>query len=542
MSKMFLTATAKFLTLLLFCGLGTVLAQSDAQGSISIFTASQPTPNFLAHAARTGDGQAIYLMMHCRLVNLTDTFEFAPDLAKSYEVSEDGKVYTFYLNEDARWHDGTPVTAEDVEFSWVAYATPEEVTESRIRPPVYTSVVGGEAVQESASVSTGYADTAKYEGIEVLNDHTVRFTLTETNPLWLSNIAQYPNGWLLPKHVLGDVPWAEWPQHPVSMTDPVGCGPYEFVERVEGQYVELEAFPDYYLGAPNLERIFVKSWLTTEVAAAQLESGELDLVLSLELEDAKRLAENPDIEILTVPASNAYQLSINTDFVQDPRVRQAMEYALDRQGINEFVFDGQGKVVECCLLTDWAVPEDQEIREYNPERARELLAEAGWDSSQTLDILYPVGYRYSDVLLPIIQQQLAEVGIQVELRPEENTAHRESLIAKHDWDIWFNQSANMLPDPGSFTLWECRPEPQSGWRFCNDRLNDLYEQGRSTLDQSERQEIYQEIQRIFYEENPAVNIVLPPSIVGLRERLEGFKPTALMFDAFWNVHEWTIAE
>lgn len=524
------------------------LAQSS---SISVFTASQPAPFWLGYTGRTGDATFIYNAIHCSLTELDDQFNVVGDLADSWELSDDGRSYTFHLNPEATFHDGTAVTTADVEFSWVVFATPNSRTENRTRLPVIESIVGADAVIESSASEgvVGYADTVKYEGIEIVDDQTIIFTLNEPNPLWLSVISDgSPNGFILPKHILEDVPYNDYPTHPLNLSDPIGCGPYALTNIEDGQFVELTAYDAHHLGTPNIDQVFIHSWLTNEVAAAQLESGELDLVLNLSLDDAQRLESNPNINIETTNASNAYQLALNLDPRSiDVRVRQAMVHALDRQGILDAVFFGLGEVVECCFFQDWAIPEGQEVRAYDPDLARELLAEAeadgAWSPDTVYTILYPAGYRYSDILLPIVQAQYAEVGIQVELDPRENTAHSEALQSG-EWDIWFNQSANMLPDPGSFPRWECfdGTAQASGWRFCDDRKDELYVAGRSSVDPDERAVIYQEIQQIFYDNVPAVNIVVPPSVYGVRSRLEGFVGTPLVFMSSWNINDWSVSE
>ncbi len=517
--------------------------------SVSVFTASQPAPFWLGYTGRTGDATFIYHSIHCSLIELDDQFNIQPDLAESWELDDAGTTYTFNLNPNATWHDGTPVTAADVEFSWVAFATPNERTENRTRAPVFDAIVGADAVIESAASEdvAGYADTVKYEGIEIIDDNTISFTLNEPNPLWVLTISNgSPNGYILPKHILGDVPWNDWPTHPMNTESPVGCGPYSFVQSVEGEFVELSAYDAHHLGEPNIDSVFVHSWLTPAVAAAQLESGELDLVLGLSLDDAVRLESNADIVIESANASNAYQLSLNLDprFI-DLRVRLAMVHALDREGILDGVFFGRGEVIECCFFQDWAIPEGQMVREFDPDLARELLAEAeadgAWSPDTVYNVLYPAGYRYSDILLPIIQQQFADVGIQITLDPQESTAHRETLQGG-EWDIWYNQSANMLPDPGSFPRWECfdGQAQASGWRICDERKDDLYVQGRATVDPAEREAIYQEIQQFFYDQVPAVNIVVPPSVYGINASLQGVTPTPNLWQVSWNINDWTI--
>lgn len=529
----------------LLCGValsdvGSTLAQGGT--SISVYTNDRPETFFMAHGPITGDGETISNALHCSLLNMNEKFELLPDLAERFELSADGTTYTFYLNEDAKWHDGAPVTAADVEFSWVAYATTEAQTGSRIRPPVITSVVGGAAVQKSAAAATGYADTQKYEGIKIIDDHTISFTLNAPDPLWIITTSQYPNGWILPKHILENVPYAEWKTHPLALEKPMGCGPYMWVQRVDGQFIEMQAFKDYHLGAPKIDRVFWKSWLTASVGVAQLESGELDLMLGIANADAERLKASTQVQILSTPSSAAYQLSINTFRVPNRLVRLAIAHAIDRKGILEGVFGGVGAVQECCFLNDWAIPAGQTPYPYDPEKAKALLQEAGWDSSKKLSIIFPLNYRLSDVIVPIVQAQLAEVGIQTEVDPQESTAFRKKLIEDLDWDIFFNQGANMLPDPGSFTVWECPTggKPQSGWVYCDDKLADLYKAGRTTTDFEKRKEIYQQIQTIFYEEMPTVNLVLPYTTFAVQPRLKGIVPTANRAAVFWNIHEWWV--
>lgn len=512
--------------------------------SIRLFTNDRADPTYIAHGAITGTNEALFNALHCSLVNLDENYAIQPDLAASFTLSDDETVYTFHLNPDAKWHDGTPVTAADVEFTWVAYATPEAVTGSRIRPLVFTSVVGGDDVAASAAEAASYAETTKFTGIEIIDDHTINFTLTGPNPLWLITASQSPNGYILPKHILGDIPYAEWMSQPIYGEAPLGCGPYKFVQHVEGQFVELGAFADYHLGAPKIDTVFFMNWLTQDVGVAQLESGELDVMLGLTATDANRLASQTNVQLLTTASAAAYQLSVNTFRITDPRVRLAMVYALDREAILDAIFLGQGTVQECCFLNDWAIPEGQTPYPYDPDKARELLAEAGWESSRELTILFPTAYRLSDSLVPILQQQLAEVGINTIIDAQEQTAFREKLITTQDWDLFFNQGANMLPDPGSFTVWECPTggTPQSGWFYCDDKMADLYVIGRTTADFATRQAAYQAIQTIFYEEMPTVNIAVPYTIFGVQPGIEGITPTANRAAVTWNIYDWTVSQ
>ena len=376
------------LTLITVLSLGTgVFAQEGS--SLRIFVNDRPETSYIADGSITGTGEAMFNALHCQMTRLDENFNLTSDLAESWELSDDGLTYTFHLNPKAMWHDGVPVTADDVEFSWVVYAVPEARAGSRVRPPVITSVVGGDAVTELAATASGYADTTKYEGIEVVDEHTIKFTLTGPNPLWLITSSQTPNGRILPKHVLGDVPYDDWKQQPIYFDAPIGCGPYQFGEHVEGQYVELDAFPDYHLGAPKIDKVFFQNWLTEDVGIAQIQTGELDLMLGISPTDAQLLQDSSDAEILTVPSSAAYQLSINTLRVPDARVRLAMAHAIDREGINQAIFLGQGKVQECCFLNDWAIPEGQTPYTYDPELARQLLADAGWELQPSLEHYLP---------------------------------------------------------------------------------------------------------------------------------------------------------
>ena len=202
------------------------------------------------------------------------------------EVSPDARVFTFRLRRDVRWHDGEPFTARDVEFS---------VSRQLLEPYRYVKyageIAGAEAYEEGSS--------DRLEGLEAIDDFTVRITLGGTDVTFLQKLAE-PSMVIIPSHLLAGVEPDAVQSAPFTTTRPVGTGPFRFVKYLTDLYVELESNPDYFRGAPLIRRVYMKR-LRPEVTVAQLESGELDLGMRLQLLDYDRLAALSHLETTTRP-------------------------------------------------------------------------------------------------------------------------------------------------------------------------------------------------------------------------------------------------
>jgi len=459
-----------------------------------------------------------------------------PYLAESFEVSEDGSEYTIHLRENAVWHDGTPVTAQDVEMSFRLHGHPDVAS---IIAGNYKGIKGMEAYM------AGEADSV--EGLQIVDDKTIKFVLEEPSAPFINNL----NYFVLPSHILGDVPPAELETHPYFDAPTVGAGAYKFVGYEPDQYMEFEAFEDFYLGAPKIKRL-IYSIGTQDVLLAQLQKDELDFV-AVPPAEVERVKSLYDISFTSLPGSGAQVMHFNLEkpYLQDKRVRQAMAYALPRADIIEPLYFGQATVVNSPNSRAWAVPDDLNPYEYDPEKAKELLAEAGWDSSQKLVLRYPTGNKPREMSAPLIQSALKDVGIEVELQITDFATLLDDLKAG-EYDLGLlGWTGAADPDLIATILYDSENVPPAGWNimhYKSDQVDELIRDGRLAFDQGEREEVYQEMYRVLNDDLPVVFLWSENSLQAYNDRLQGFEPNQfsswayLVSGSFPNIQDLTLAE
>ena len=249
-----------------------------------------------------------------------------PDIAESWEVSADGLTWTFHLRQGVNWHDGEPFTAEDVKFT----INRSLITPIRFTRAAWQAVKGAQAVIDAGS--------GEAEGINVIDDHTIALTLEAPNSDYTSNLAD-PEAAIMPKHILEPTDPKAVETIPFSTTSPIGTGPYKFIRYETDQYSEFEANPDYFQGAPKIQKIFIKRLLGDQ-AIAQLESGDLDISVRLNPAEKGRLDQVPTLDVLSTPGVGTFGPYYNMIRINDVNCRKAMAYAIDAQGIVDAVFGG----------------------------------------------------------------------------------------------------------------------------------------------------------------------------------------------------------
>ena len=283
-----------------------------------------------------------------------------PNLAESWDISDDGKVYTFNLHEDVSWHDGEPFTSEDVKFTYDALMNPD----------------------------TAAADAAYWrenvESIETSGDYTVVVTLMK----------QFPAAWellfrrsIMPEHVLGEIPVSEWltSQYNTGIEILPGTGPYKLVEWRRDEHFEFEAYDDYHMGRPFIDKFFIKIIPDASVGIAALEAGEVQLLPTSYFLDTEydRLVANPDLVVPTAVPLWAQQLHINTEhpILQNVWVRKAISYTIPREHIVDDLAGGWAEPATQFVTParTWAYNPDLEVTPYDLDKAKEYMEKAGFD-------------------------------------------------------------------------------------------------------------------------------------------------------------------
>lgn len=474
-------------------------------------------------------GQAvIFSLIFNNLVKLDeDLVTVIPDLAESWEISDDATQFTFNLRQDVKWHDGESFSANDVVFSFS-----RQIVEPYQFAKFMDVLEGAEAYKD------GTAETVS--GLEAIDDHTVRMTLTEPNSLFLLNLAE-PGTVIVPQHLLEDIA-PDTIESATFVTDsPVGTGPYTFVEWATDQYVQLAANPDYFKGAPAIDQLFMVR-LRPEVTVAQLESGEIDLALRLNPTEKERLDNIASLQVIAQPGVGLTGLAFPTEEerMSDKRIRQAVYYAIDREGIVNAVFQGQAQVL------NGAPPAMDHFDglnpyTYDPDKARALLEEAGYDSSAKFRIIYDQNYPGAPQYYPLIGQQLEQVGFNVELNALDTSAYTDRLLNQRDtWEAaGFAGGAWGMGPWATADYYDCQDPFRTGYTNCE--VDQLFDDARTVVDPEERDAYYRDAALILNEDLPRIPLWTPYDLHAATTRLGGgFSVYRDPRRSFTDVETWTL--
>ena len=424
---------------------------------------------------------------------------WAPDLAERWEVAPDGSSYTFYLRKNAFWHDGTPVTAKDVAFSYKLGLNLETGT---FVSGYLTSIKG------AVDYTEGRSDDVP--GIVVVDDHTIRFDQEFNNALFVENAVNSYQLVIMPEHILGDVPPGEINRHP-NFQAPIGSGPFKFSRFVPDQLLEVEANPDYYFGRPKIDRIVFHIIKSTDATQVAMQRGEIDIAFfdgaAPTTEMFEAAIRDPRLNVVAAEGNLYWYVAWNhrVEELRDPRVRQAIAHAIDRQALIDNFNQGNGGIRNSFFYHKWyAKPEWDTRYQYDPDRARELLQDAGWDPNREVVFsTFPQGSAEKDAMFAAMQQMLADVGIKIKIEFTELSA----IV-----DLWLEEplmeGVDMIysahvPPPDPDGILQGRNRTGSKWGealgHVNAELDAKMDLGARTIKQEDRIPIYQEVAEDFIE-------------------------------------------
>ena len=431
----------------------------------------------------------------------TDAVTIHPDVATSWEISEDGLTYTFHLRDDVRFHDGEQLTAEDVKFSLEMFFHPDTGA-SHGRTSGIDQMVG------AAEFESGEADNIV--GIKVLDDFTVELNLVRPRSSVLSNIAAF-NIW--PSHLIKGTPFAELENTEYSVRNPIGSGPFTMGEYEPDQFYILEANEDYYAGRPYLDRIIFRLGLGGATAFAALENGEVHMAGRVTAVEYERYKDDPNIVLLGGRLGGGMTVwpNHNRPEFQDARVRQALLHALDREAMAEAYYGELADVLHLRLTNPEFVSPDITKYEYNPDRARELLAEAGWDSDKEISFVTYYQDDQNKRIHAAMQQFWADVGVKVDLVYLDGPSWVARVYDNDDFDLsygccgWFNPDQLRL-SLGCDRNW---PAGRNVGHYCNEEFDQLSEGAMSEPDPAKRKEMLYKATEIITAEAGEIPVFWP---------------------------------
>jgi peptide/nickel transport system substrate-binding protein/oligopeptide transport system substrate-binding protein len=421
--------------------------------------------------------------------------EVAPAVAERYEISEDGRVYDFWLRNDVYFHNGRRATAADVDYSFHRTLSPDLNSE---RDWVLLNIEGARAYREG--------EAERVSGIEVLSDSHVRLTLSEPFAPFLGLLCMEAAS-VIPKEVYDD-PDRAYLRHPV------GCGPFAFQEWQQSNFLKLKAFDKYYQGKPKLEGITYRFIENLVTAVEEYKNGGLDFVDEVPPGQRRLLAEQLPGQYHLWPQLGVYYFAFNHQlppFKDNKKLRQAFNHAVDRKYICEKLQEGKDKPAYGILPPGLPGHRPESERDpYDPEKAKQLLAEAGYPNGEGLpEIVFNFNTNEGHQrVAQQVQQDLAAIGVKITLRNTdwgtyldlvEGTAEENSSTAFYRMG-WIAD----YPDPDNFMTVRLSREywgPKGNYsRFYHPEFERLITEARQESDQAKRIELYRRAEEIAVDE------------------------------------------
>lgn len=449
------------------------------------------------------------------ITNTDGTFD--PRLAKSWDVN--GTEVVFHLDEKAKWHDGEAVTAEDVVYTFQVLSTSERtwLRQGNARYIEGTDENGAELSKDSIAV------TAE-------DEHTVKITLKQAaDPIRIFS-AYFRDIKILPKHLLASTADADI-DSAAFWNNPIGSGPFKFVAQIDGERVEFAANKEYHLGAPDFDH-FVIRFINSATLAAALINGEVDITADASFSDLELLQNTPNIVIDSVKSYQYQDMCINLhDSVFTTNVRRAINAAINKQAIVDNLYKGYGEAATTFLSS--AHPyfnKNLAGSSYDPELAKQLLADEGWDGSRVLELTVPQGNQARERSALLIQQDLAAVGITVEINSLDFATALQNM-RENKYDLLLMGAAGTV-DPGDGGV--------SYFFHAQDidpHYDELWSLQTSKLSFDERKPILDEYAEYVDANTPGVFLYYPDRILYYSNKLSNVPVSTT---DFWiNKQSWT---
>jgi peptide/nickel transport system substrate-binding protein len=467
-------------------------SQTSADPGLVTIALDQTPDNLDPRIGQTAAAQRLDALMFNSLVRKNENSELIPDLAESWEMPEP-TTYVFHLRSGVRFHDGRPLTAKDVKYT-------------------FRSILDG--VVKTVKAGHPYS---LISSVEAPDPETVVFKLKEPFAPFLWNLA---NG------VIGIVPdgsLADFNLHPI------GSGPFEFVRHIQDQEVVLKRNDSYFGKKAGVSTLRFKVIPEEIVIALELRKGSVDLAMNALAPDMIEVLRKDDgLRIVQGPGTNYQYFAFNlTDPVfQDRRVRQAFAHAIDRESIIKYLWRNQARLANGMLPpNNWAYNGDIQTYPFDPDRARTLLREAG---QEHLSFTFRINTDNATAaqMAAIFQQQLRAIGVTMEIKGTEFATFFADVI-KGNFQSYSLRWIGANNDPDFFNLvFHSKSVPPNGanrGHFSNARVDELIEFARRETDIEKRKEAYREVQHILAEEVPYISLFFMDNIAVSGKRIEGIQ-------------------
>lgn len=433
--------------------------------------------------------------------------EIVGGLAEAWDISEDGLTWTFTLREGVSFHDGSLLGSEDV-----------VATLNRVM------------AEETASPRAGEFEAIA--SVEAAGPHTVVLELSEPSPALLATLA---SGWgaILPADKVAA-------GHDFA-NDPVGTGPFRFDTWVRDSFVRFNRFDDYYRGASELDTVTIRFIEDSAVQLQGLIAGELDIIDTVSPADFDRIRQEGELELVQEPSGTVLVASLNQrrPHLDDPRVRRALNYAIDKEVVLEVAYGG-GELIGTYMEagSPW-YPDDVEPFSYDPERARALLDEAGVEEGWTVDLALPAAFETHVEAGQIIQSMLRDVGVDADIRMVEWGVWLSDVYGgDRDFDMTVIGHTGRLDPVGRLGSFDAAERNYVG--FEDAQATEMLRVAARSPDWDERRQLYADVLRHMHDEPPFVYLGTALFTYAHHQSVDGFWITPLL-DTF-DFRDVTVAD
>ena len=466
-----------------------LLANASAQREI-VIAQGIDVPGFDMHGHHTTAVEAVLINLYDYLVFRDADGEIEPALATSWEPVGD-TAWRFHLRDDVVWHDGEPFTGEDVKFTLERVAS-----DSSLQP---------------------YDSYRLIDRVEVVGPHEIIIHTEGPDPLMLNRIGRLSSG-IAPKHYVEQVGWDEF------AVNPIGTGPYRFVEWVRDDRIVLEAFEDHWRGAPAYDRVVHRTISEDSTRMAELISGGVDIATNVPPQDRDRVVGSGAADVVLQPTTRIMMIIFNTHddaITGDPLIREAIELAIDNQLLIDTVMDGLGVPTRARLSPGIGGAPLELFGEvaYDPERAVELIREAGYEPSDlTINVQGPAGrYPLDAEQAEVIALMLQEIGINTEIETLEWSAYQSRIWNADNIEhfVLMGLGNSMFDNWFSMRAIQCEGAYRDRVHWCNERFDELMAAAEVEVDLERRTEMLTEATYIVLEERPWSTLFQIQVLVGI---------------------------
>ena len=457
-------------------------------GGSVVYGMTQDLASLDPHVDTDAGTRDVVFNLYEGLVKPTSDGGFIAAVASDYTISDDAKTYTFTLRDGITFHDGTPVTIEDVKYSIDRYAE----------------------IQGESSAFSSLVDS-----VEVQDDKTLVVNLKESYSEFL------------PMMTIAIIPQSN--EDPAG--NPIGTGPFKYVSYTPGQNMELEKYDGYWQeGVPSLDSVEFKFIADVDTAFVELQAGTIDILKYLTSAQAETLGDDYNIVQGSMNLVHAMYLNSAYEPLSKTEVRQALCYAVDRDAINNFIFGGKSHIIGSHMIpamSKYYEPEAETVYSYDPEKAKELLVDAGYADGFDLEITVPSSYSQHVDSAQIIADELSQVGINVTLNQVEWSTWLQDVYKGGNFQATVIGFDGTLA-PSDWLKKYVTDDAKNFMHYSNTEYDDVFNTAYTTVDDDVKVENYKKAQMILAEDAAAVYIEDPANLVAVSKKFGGytFYPTA----------------